>query len=241
MAKNLKGVEIGFFIINKKVLDLMPDENFSLEKEIFPKLIEQRQLCGFVTDHRYYSISSLERLKLTEYFLQPKKTIFLDRDGVINKKAPKADYIKTWDDFEFLPGAIEAISLLTLNGYEIYVITNQAGIARGMMNERALMDIHNNMRKELRNHNARVTAIFYCPHGWDEGCECRKPQPGMFFRAARDFELDLTKSLFIGDDERDVQAGNAAWCKTILVTPENNLLQVVKSLIRSSSEDDVKK
>jgi len=87
---------------------MMPDTNFSFEKEIIIKLIEEKQLAGYLTDHRYYSIGSLERLPVTADFLKPKKVIFLDRDGVINKKAPKADYVKKWSEFEFLEGAIEA-------------------------------------------------------------------------------------------------------------------------------------
>ncbi len=230
--KNLSGVDIGFFIINKKALELMPDTNFSFEKEILPKLIKKKQLAGYLTDHRYYSIGKIERLPITEQFLKPKKVIFLDRDGVINKKSPKADYVKSWDEFEFLPGAIEALKILTQNGYEIYIISNQAGIARGIMTEDDLKEIHEKMKKELREHGARISDIYYCPHGWDEGCECRKPKPGMFFQAAKEHCLDLTKAVFIGDDERDVEAGEAAGVKTILVTPEKSFLEIVKDLIK---------
>jgi len=234
--KDLNGVDIGFFIIDKKVLELMPKHNFSFEEEILPVLIEKQQLCGYRTDNRYYSISTPERLQLTEKFLQPKKVIFLDRDGVINKKPPKADYVKNWKEFAFLPGAIEAIKLLSENNYEIYIITNQPGIGRGTMNEQDLKIIHENLEKEVRKHGAKITAIYYCPHGWNDGCECRKPKPGMFFQAAREHHLDLKKSIFVGDDERDAQAGESAGCKTILVTPENNLLQIVESLHRSRDE-----
>lgn len=223
------GVEIGFFILNKKILKLMPDHNFSFEDEIIPQLINNRELRGYLTDHRYYSIGKLERIPITEKFLKPKKVIFLDRDGVINKKPPKADYVKNWSEFEFLPDAIEAIKLIYQKGYDIYVITNQAGIARGFMDEQDLKNIHENMKNEFEKHNIKIKGIYYCPHGWDDGCECRKPKPGMFFQAARDHHIDLTKSIFVGDDERDIQAGNAIGCKTIIVTPENNLLRIMTS------------
>ncbi len=222
--KNLFGVDIGFFIINKKVLELMPDINISFEKEILPKLIKEKQIAGYLTNHKYYSIGNLERLSITEKYLQLKKNIFLDRDGVINKKPPKADYVKSWDEFEFLPGSVEAITLLTKKGYDIYIISNQAGIARGIMTENNLKEIHEKMKKELENRGAKVSGIYYCPHGWDEGCECRKPKPGMFFQAAGEHHIDLTKAVFIGDDERDVEAGEAARVKTILVTPNKNFL-----------------
>ena len=232
-GKNLSGVDIGFFIINKKVLELMSDTNFSFEKEILPKLIKEKQIAGYLTDHKYYSIGKIERLPATEQFLKSKKVILLDRDGVINKKPPKADYVKNWNEFKFLPGAIEAFKILTQNGYEIYIISNQAGIARGMMTDNDLEEIHRNMVNEIEKKGGKVSDIYYCPHGWDEGCECRKPKPGMFFQAAREHYLDLTKIIFIGDDERDVEAGEAAGVKTILVAPNKSFLGIVKELIKS--------
>ncbi|MHA2329132.1 MAG: HAD-IIIA family hydrolase [Candidatus Hodarchaeales archaeon] len=234
--KNLSGVDIGYFLMDKKVLDLMPSDNFSLSAIILPMLVEKRQLRGYLTDHRYYSIGSLERIPITEQFLKRRKIIFLDRDGVINKKAPKADYVKKWEEFEFLAGSVEAINLLTREGYEIFIITNQAGIARRKMTEKDLTTIHNNMLEELSRANAKITAIYHCPHGWNEDCECRKPKPGMFYQAAREYHLNLSNALFIGDDERDLQAGEAAAIKSILVTPENNLLKVTEKLLEGNKQ-----
>jgi len=229
--KNLNGVEIGFFIINKKVLKLIPKENSHFERDILPKLVSKRQLSGYLTDYKYYSISIPERIKITEEFLRPQKVVFLDRDGVINKRPPKADYVKNWEEFEFLPGAIEGLQLLSQNGYKIYLITNQPGIARGMMSKRDLNLIHQKLKEELKKKKVKINGIYCCPHGWDDGCECRKPKPGLLFQAARDHNLDLTKTIFIGDDERDIQAGEAAGCKTIFLKPGKSLLDAVKSLI----------
>ncbi len=160
-----------------------------------------------------------------------KKVIFLDRDGVINKKPKKADYVKKWQEFEFLPGAIEAIKLLNQNSYDIYVITNQPGISRGVMSKQDLDLIHQKMEQELEKEGAKLQGIYCCTHGWDDGCECRKPKPGLLFQAARDHNLDLAEVVFIGDDERDLQAGEAAGCKTILLEPSKSLLKIVNSLI----------
>lgn len=231
--KDLNGVDIGFFIISKKVLELMPEGDFSFEEEILPLLVDKRQLSGYRTEHRYYYISTLESLKETERYLQPKKVVFLDRDGVINKKAPENDYVKNWSEFVFLPGAIEALKLLTQNGYDIHIITNQRGIARGMMSERDLKVIHEKLKDELEKHDTKIRQIYYCPHAEDDGCDCRKPKPGMLFQAAGEHDFDLTKADFIGDDERDLQAGDAAGCKTILVEPGKDLLQIVTSLLKS--------
>ena len=99
-----------------------------------------------------------------------------------------------------------------------------------------IVDVYNelmdeNMTKEIVKHGGKIAGIYYCPHGWDEGCECRKPRPGMFHQAAREHHINLKKTIFIGDDERDVLAGNTAGIKTILVTNESNLLKVVKHKI----------
>ncbi len=235
-APGLNGIEIGFSLMRKEVLDFMPnvahEENVSFEAGVLPELVKRKELAGFFTDHRYYTIGSLERFHQAEEFLRPKKVVLLDRDGVINEKPPQADYVKNWGEFKFLPGAIEAIKLLTDNSHQIYLISNQPGIIRGKMTLEDLEDIHKNLRLELEKHGAKIDGIYTCLHNWDDGCECRKPKPGMLFQAARENKFDLIKAIFIGDDERDASAGEAADCRTILIDSENNLLKVVKSLIK---------
>ena len=105
------------------------------------KLAEQRQLLAFLTDHRYYSVGSLQRLPLTESFLGRRPTVILDRDGVLNKKPPKAQYVKSWHEFEWLAGAKEALRLFNETGYRVIVVSNQAGVARGAMTETQLLEI----------------------------------------------------------------------------------------------------
>jgi histidinol-phosphate phosphatase family protein len=227
----LNGVDLGFFIMNKKALDLIPQENSYIDEKLIPALIAKGGLAGYTTDRLYYSLSTPERLKMTENFLKPRKVIFLDRDGVINKKMPMGDYVRNWDEFEFLPGAIEAMRVLTENGYEIYVISNQAGIGRGLMTEGDLFEIHKSMEAELAKRGAKIAAIYYCPHGWNDGCLCRKPKPGMLFRAAIDHQIDLPNTIFVGDDERDGEAGRAAGCRTILLKENDSLLSAVRSII----------
>lgn len=164
-----------------------------------------------------------------------KKVIFLDRDGVINEKASKAAYIRNWDEFKLLPGVIEALQLLSKNNYSIFIITNQAGIGRGFMTEKDLQTIHNNLKKLLEKYNVYINDFYYCPHGWDDGCACRKPKPGMLLRAAKEYQFDITTAIFIGDDERDKQTGDAAGCKTILMKSNGDLLKTIKTLIIAST------
>jgi len=227
----LNGVDIGYCIFKKEVIDLIPDENINFEGAVYPLLTQRNQLAAYVTDHRYYSVGSHERLGITEAFLKDKKAIILDRDGVINRKPAKADYVKTWDEFEWLEGSREAIRLLKESGYQVIVITNQAGIARGIMSEDDLEDIHAKMNTDLLRYNAQIDRFYYCPHGWDDGCDCRKPKPGMLYKAQQDYNLNLTKTVFIGDDYRDKEAGDAAGCRTILVSQGESLFETVKDLL----------
>lgn len=228
--KNLNGVDIGFFIVNKKTIEQLPKSNSSFELNVLPQLIKKRRLSGYLTNQKYYSIGDMPKVKLTKQFLSSKKVIFLDRDGVINKKPPKADYVKSWAEFIFLPGSVEAIKHLNNKGYKIFIVSNQAGIARKAMTGKDLKKIHQKIQKELKMHGAKIDGIYYCPHGWNDNCICRKPKPGLLYEASKDHFIDLTKALFIGDDKRDKQAGEAAGCKTILVYQKKNLLQIVSSL-----------
>lgn len=238
--KNLNGVDIGFFIVNKKTISLLPNSSSKFESVVLPKLIKKRRLSGYLTDQKYYSISDIKRVKITEKFLASKRIIFLDRDGVINERPPKADYVKTWQEFKFLPDAIEAIKLLNANEYKVFIISNQSGIARKMVSKKNLSIIHKNMQKELKKHKARIDDIFICPHGWNEDCDCRKPKPGMLYQASNKHLIDLSKTIFIGDDKRDKQAGDFVGCRTILIKKNRSLLQIVNSLIKEYNFDNKK-
>jgi D-glycero-D-manno-heptose 1,7-bisphosphate phosphatase len=227
----LAGVDIGFVLLKRSVVESLPDENVSFERVVYQDLLAKRQLGGFVTNHRYYSVGSHERLPLTEAFLARHPTVLLDRDGVLNKRMPRARYVCSWSEWEWLPGSQQALCLLTEAGYRILVITNQPGIARGALTNDTLESIHQGMKQDVRRAGGEITAIYHCPHNWDEGCDCRKPRPGMLFQAQRDFHLDLTGTYFIGDDERDAQAAQAAGCPWTLVTQERSLLDVTRDLL----------
>lgn len=229
---DLQGVEISYAIMRKSVLDLLPEgENVLFETTVYPRLAASRQLAAYVTDHRYYSVGSLERLPLTESFLARRPAVILDRDGVLNKKAPKAQYVKSWQEFEWLAGAKEALRAFREAGYRVIIVSNQAGVARGEMTETQLLDIHERMKQEAVEAGGAIDAIYYCPHNWDDGCECRKPKPGMLFQAQREHHLDLSRIVFIGDDVRDAEAADAAGCSSILVSGDLTLLDATKSIV----------
>lgn len=142
--------------------------------------------------------------------------IFLDRDGVINKEV---NYLSNPDDFEFIPGSIEALKMLKNKGYFLIIITNQAGIARGYFTEEDLHRIHEKMNQILLENNIILDDIFYCPHHPDLTgfCGCRKPKPGMILEAQKRYNLDLVNSFMVGDTLNDVKTGLAANCRTVLV------------------------
>lgn len=225
--EELNGVDIGFFILKKSILDLLYEKNCSFEKIVLPALIRKKQLAGYLTYHKYYGLSTLGRLPIIQDYFMQKKSVFLDRDGVINKKAPKAHYITTYKDFIFLPGVQEALQLLVEKGYTIFIITNQAGITRKILSEKQLKTIHAHLLKDLKKIGVEIKEIFVCTHGWDDDCFCRKPKPGMLFQAAQKYNIDLYKSYCIGDDERDIIAGQKAGCKTFLVDKKNDLYTIV--------------
>lgn len=143
------------------------------------------------------------------------KTIILDRDGVIN--IDSALYIKSPAEWKPIAGSLEAIARLNQAGYRVIVATNQSGIGRGLFDMDTLNAMHEKMHKHVAAAGGRIDAIFYCPHTADEQCDCRKPQPGMFQRIAKVYNMDLKGVPTIGDSLRDLQAGSAAGCTTILV------------------------
>jgi D-glycero-D-manno-heptose 1,7-bisphosphate phosphatase len=142
------------------------------------------------------------------------KAAFLDRDGVINRKAPEGQYITRWEEVEFLPRVAEAIALLNLARFSVIVVSNQRCVAKGLLTVEDLERIHRRMVEHLAASNASITAIYFCPHDIDPACACRKPAPGMLLQAAREHLIDLPSSWMVGDSDIDVQVGRNAGCKT---------------------------
>jgi len=150
------------------------------------------------------------------------KVIFLDRDGVINRG--KEGYVASWGEFEFLPGVFEAIRKLNELNFRLIIVSNQAGIAKGLYTESALADITERMLERIKRNNAKIDAVHYCPHQDADKCGCRKPKPGLLRQAITGRDVDIANSFFIGDSERDIMAGKSLGCKTILVLSGNTVL-----------------
>ncbi|MFC2030405.1 D-glycero-beta-D-manno-heptose 1,7-bisphosphate 7-phosphatase [Chloroflexota bacterium] len=141
--------------------------------------------------------------------------VFLDRDGVINEN--RGDYVRCWDEVRFLPGVFGALARLARAPFRIVLVTNQSPIGRGILTEQQVKGINRRLVAEIEAHGGRVDGVYYCPHDPDDGCECRKPNPGLLLQAARELRLDLTRSYLIGDAASDVEAALAAGCSPIFV------------------------
>ncbi len=141
--------------------------------------------------------------------------IVLDRDGVINEDSDA--FIKSPAEWRPVPGSLEAIARLNHGGYRVVVATNQSGVARGLFDLETLMEIHTKMHRLVAEAGGRIEAVFFCPHGPDDGCDCRKPRPGLFHDIASRLGVSLEGVPAVGDSLRDIEAARAAGCAPFLV------------------------
>ena len=149
-----------------------------------------------------------------------KRAVFLDRDGVVNRKAAEGGYVTCWEDFHFLPGVAEAIRSLDRAGWSVIVVSNQRCVAKGLLTVAELEAIHQKMLEELARLGAKLDGIYYCPHDKEPPCSCRKPSHGMLLTAAQKHRIDLTSSWLVGDSESDIEAGKRAGCRTVRIVAD---------------------
>ncbi len=157
-----------------------------------------------------------------------KRYVFLDRDGVINKDSP--DYVKSWAEFEFLPGSLDAIRLLTEKNYQVVIITNQSIINRKMASLDDLEFIHAMMKKAVKDGGGEIKDIFFCPHKPEDGCSCRKPEPGLILEALKKYGIDAKDSVMIGDSAKDIECARRAGCRYAILVKTGNYEQAVSLL-----------
>lgn len=244
-------VNAGIHIISPKILE----KNFNkdvidLDRDLLKPLASKGVMYAYDspeyvkdmgTPERYNQVclDYTNRIVIAKNLLNKQKAIFLDRDGTINKYV---GFLRNIDDFELLPDVTKAIKKINESGYLAIVITNQPVIARGEVTFEELQEIHNKMETMLGQEGVYLDAIYYCPHHPDSGfegeikelkidCDCRKPKPGMLFKASNDFNVDLSKSFMIGDGDNDVLAGRNAGCKCIKIDRDGSLLEAVKQII----------
>ena len=163
---------------------------------------------------------------------QVKRVIFLDRDGVINED--RDDYVKSWSEVRFIKGVRPALKKFYRAGIPVIVITNQAAVGRGIIDESDVRDIHTRMGQAVKKAGGAIFRFYYCPHHPDDHCRCRKPRSGLLKQAGRDLQLDLKGCLFVGDALRDIQAGKRAGCRTLLVKTGQGEKTLQKILTRQT-------
>lgn len=248
-------VNAGIHILNKKVLNSInelsfPNGKIDLDRDILRPLQGTGKLFAYDspeyvkdmgTPERYATVTNDYKKGLVskKNLGVKQKAIFLDRDGVINRYV---GFLTNIDDFELVEGIEEAIHKINLSGYLAIVVTNQPVIARGEVTFNQLETIHNKMETLLGKKGAYLDAIYFCPHhphGGYEGevkelkmeCACRKPKPGMLLKAAEEYNIDLSQSWMIGDEESDVAAGKAAGCNTIKIEKDHDIRDIISDIV----------
>jgi histidinol-phosphate phosphatase family protein len=216
-------VEIGYMIVERDaVLDAFPpDPNVSFAR-VLETLANAGRVGGMVSRDPYHSISDVDRWKLAERYLQPKRILMVDRDGTINERPPRGEYVADWNGFRWVGETVEALTQLARLGFRFIVVSNQAGIGRGVMSAGDVDEINRRMVEELASRGIEVIGVYVCPHHWDDRCACRKPEPGLFFQASRDHLVRLDRTVYVGDDPRDARAAFNAECLSVLVGPERD-------------------
>jgi D-glycero-D-manno-heptose 1,7-bisphosphate phosphatase len=162
-----------------------------------------------------------------------RRAVFLDRDGVIN--ANRLDHVKSWDEFQFLPGALQALRQLAATRFVVLVTTNQAAIDRGQTTETTVRHIHARMVAAVQQAGGRIDGVYYCPHLPQANCDCRKPKTGLYEQGARDWDVDVARSYVVGDSLADITAARAIGAQPILVLTGRGTLQ--QDLLRDAGLD----
>ena len=157
------------------------------------------------------------------------KTVFLDRDGVINQE--RSDYVKSISELEIYPNVAKNIKLLKDAGFLVVVITNQSAVNRGIVTHEMINQIHNSIQDHLKKHGTFLDGFYYCPHTPDENCNCRKPKSGLLEKAILELNVDLNSSWMIGDSDSDIEAADSVGCKAIKISDSFSLDNAVEKIL----------
>jgi len=227
----------GVYAVDAAIFDAAPDGAFSLEHDIIAGLVADGRVAGLATDGLFVDIGVPESLAIASEQVaawRDKPLVMLDRDGVLNVNH---GWVATPERWEWLPGAVEAVKYLNRCGALVVVITNQAGIARGLYTEAEYRAFERWVGAQLALHGAHIDAVYHCPHHPSEGtseltrvCECRKPAPGMLNAALADFGVQRERALFIGDAESDMDAASAAGVRGVRFTG-GDVLEFVQQVV----------
>lgn len=204
----------GIYCINKEIFNTMDEEKFSFEQDIMEKKVFDLQIYAYVSDGYFIDIGIEEDYYKAQEHFAKNRALFLDRDGTINVDT---GHLYKTEDLIFVEGMPEFIKKYNDLGYKVVVITNQAGIAKGYYTEEDMNKLHKYMNEQLKSkYDAHIDAFYFCPHHPDYTgeCDCRKPKTGMLEQAIRDFNIDIERSLLIGDKPWDIECGERLGIKS---------------------------
>ena len=182
-------------------------------------MTDRKQVSAVVVATGYSSISDSVRLASTEVYLKHHKILLLDRDGTLNVKPQRGEYVNSMDEFNWIESSRDALRVLSERGFSFIIISNQAGVATGATKFEDLNKINEYVRAEFLNLGLRLLEIYVCTDHWNSESVFRKPNPGMFFTAAINHKFRLDHSIYVGDDIRDAVAAKNAGCKCVLISP----------------------
>jgi D-glycero-D-manno-heptose 1,7-bisphosphate phosphatase len=216
-------VEVGFWLVERDYLLPLLQRTAGSLPEALAAAADEGAVAADFLPYPYHSIGDATRLETTRQTMGPRRVMLIDRDGLINERPPRACYIESVQDVRFIETNVSALSALGAEGFTFIMITNQAGIGRGVVSAEAVKNVNDFIVAHLAETGVDVVDIYLCPHQWDAGCSCRKPRPGMLTQAAREHDLYLPATVFVGDDERDVEAGNAAGAQTLFISEQTDI------------------
>lgn len=225
-------INAGVYLLRRQMLEQLPEGPSSIERDAFPEWIKQYTFKGWVADGAFIDIGIPSDYERSHEFmshvravsraapsstrlLDSAPTVFVDRDGTINREV---HHLSHPDQLELLPGAAEGLRTLCEAGCPLVVVSNQSPIGRGMFTEGRLLEIHARLTEMLAAEGVRIAGWYWCPHAPWEGCTCRKPAPGMFFKARDEMGVILESSWVVGDRLSDLRAGRQVGSRTILVS-----------------------
>lgn len=243
-------VNAGIHLFSTDIFECFTElKNVDLDREILRPLISKKYIYAYVSPEYVKDMGTPERFYQTEQDINSgivekknlsykQKAIFLDRDGTLNKYK---GFITQADDIELIEGVAEAVKLINKSGYLAIIITNQPVVARGECTRNEIEIIHNRLEGLLGKKGAYIDAVYYCPHHPDRGfageveelkfeCECRKPKPGLIYKAANDFNIDISESYMFGDNSIDIETGINAGCKRSFIV-NDNLYDLVRKIL----------
>lgn len=227
----------GIYFFKKKILNFIPSKKFSLENDLLEKLISEKKIDGFKNDNFFLDIGTRQNLKSAPKLLFKKNfrpAVFLDRDGVINYDY---GYVHKIGHFDLRPGVINGLKLIQKNNYLIFIVTNQAGIAKKKFTENNFINLHLNFKNYLLKRNIVISDVMYCPHHpkgilkkYRLKCDCRKPNNGMIKNIINNYDIDISKSFMIGDKLSDEIC--AIKSKIYFEYPKKNFYKQIREIIK---------